>query len=211
MKEQIRHELTIKAASRALTSKANSNDRFQLINADFRQVTEIKDSSVNLIFTDPPYEGNYLAIYDDLAEYASKTLVQNGSIVTYLRQYDIPTIIRYMEGAGLTYHWLLGIKLAGPFPRAHDKGVVIKQKPLLWFTKRKRKARTYDYIADLIESSSPSERKNFTSVGTERHRSSTNNIEANFGEPNCNGSDDGKRHYWKCCAKIEAQIYWNRN
>jgi hypothetical protein len=71
-----------------------------------------------------------------------------------------------MEDAGLTYHWFLGIKLTGPFPRAHDKGVVIKQKPLLWFTKGKRKARIngrgcdYDYVDDLIESSSPGERKN---------------------------------------------------
>ena len=75
----------------------------------------------------------------------------------------MPATIRYMEDAGLSYHWLLGIKLAGPFPRAHDKGVVIKQKPLLWFTKGKRKARINgcDYIADLIESSSPGERKNF--------------------------------------------------
>ena len=68
-----------------------------------------------------------------------------------------------MEGAGLTYHWFLGIKLSGPFPRAHDKGVVIKQKPLLWFTKGKRKARISgsDYIPDLLESSSPGEKKNF--------------------------------------------------
>jgi hypothetical protein len=163
IKEQMRHELTIKAASKAITAEANCNDRFQLINNDFRQVKQIKENSVDLIFTDPPYEGNCLSIYDDLAKFAYKTLVQNGSIITYLRQYDIPTIIRYMEGVGLTYHWLLGIKLAGPFPRAHDKGVVIKQKPLLWFTKGKRKARANccDYIADLIESSSPNDRKNF--------------------------------------------------
>jgi DNA modification methylase len=69
-----------------------------------------------------------------------------------------------MEAAGLTYHWFLVIKLAGPFPRAYDKGVVIKQKPLLWFTKGNRKARANDcgcdYIADLIDSSSPAENKN---------------------------------------------------
>jgi ParB-like chromosome segregation protein Spo0J len=163
IKDQRRQELTIKAASKAITTIANCNDRFQLINNDFRRVKELKDNSVDLIFTDPPYAEEDLSIYSDLAKLAYETLVQNGSIVTYLRQYDIPAIIRYMEDAGLTFHWFLGIKLTGPFPRAHDKGVIIKQKPLLWFTKGKRKARTNncDYIADLIESSSPGERKNF--------------------------------------------------
>jgi ParB-like chromosome segregation protein Spo0J len=129
IKEQIQHELTIKAASRAISAKANCNDRFQLINADFRQVTEISDNSVNLIFTDPPYD--CLSIYDDLAKFAYKTLGKSGSIITYPRQFDIPAIIRYMEAAGLSYHWLLGINLAGPFPRAYDKHVVITWKPLL--------------------------------------------------------------------------------
>ena len=156
--EERRQEIITKASSSAII--ANSNQRFLLINNDFRQVKQIKENSVDLIFTDPPYEGNYISIYDDLANLAKRTLVQNGSIVMYLRQYDIPTIIRYMEGAGLTYHWLLVIKLAGPFPRAHDKGVVIKQKPLLWFTKGKRKATAYDYLDDLIDSSSPHENKN---------------------------------------------------
>jgi site-specific DNA-methyltransferase (adenine-specific) len=90
-----------------------------------------------------------------------RTLVEGGSIVTYLRQYDIPTIIRYMEKAGLTYHWSLGIKLGGPFPRAFDKCVVIKQKPLLWFTNGKRKTLAYNYINDLIISKSPRGRKDF--------------------------------------------------
>ena len=82
-----------------------------------------------------------------------KTLIMAKSGMTDVRN----------STAGLSYHWLLVIKLAGPFPRAHDKGVVIKQKPLLWFTKGKRKARVNgcDYIANLIESSSPSERKNY--------------------------------------------------
>lgn len=161
IKDQRRHELTIKAASKAITAKANCNDRFQLINNDFRRVKQINDNSVDLIFTDPPYEGNCLSIYDDLAKFAYKTLVQNGSIITYLRQYDVPTIIRYMEGAGLSYHWLLGIKLAGPFPRAHDKHIVITWKPLLWFTKGNRNTQAYDYIRDFINSSSPNENKDF--------------------------------------------------
>ena len=87
IKDQRRHELTIKAASRSITSKSNCNDRFQLLNNDFRRVKVINDNSVDLIFTDPPYAEKDLSIYSDLAKFADRTLVQNGSIVTYLRQY----------------------------------------------------------------------------------------------------------------------------
>ena len=212
IKDQRRHELTIKAASKAITAKANCNDRFQLLNNDFRRVKVISDNSVDLIFTDPPYEGNCLAHLCRFGKIRVQTLVQNGSIVTYLRQYDIPAIIRYMEDAGLTYHWLLGIKLAGPFPRAHDKGVVIKQKPLLWFTKGKRKARTNgcDYIADLIESSSPGERKNFHPWA--QSCTEAEQIISKLTLENQIVMDPmmGIWHHWKCRAEIEAQIYWNR-
>jgi DNA modification methylase len=57
-----------------------------------------------------------------------------------------------MENAGLTFQWPLAVKLAGPFARAHDKGVVIKQKPLLWYSKGKRNPSPYGYISDIIES-----------------------------------------------------------
>ena len=98
IKDQRRQELTIKALSRSITSKANCNDRFQLLNNDFRRVKVIKNNSVDLIFTDPPYAEGDLSIYSDLAKLAYKALVQNGSIVTYLRQHDIPAIIRAMKG-----------------------------------------------------------------------------------------------------------------
>jgi hypothetical protein len=159
MKAQMRQELITKSASKAITAKASCNNRFQLFNNDFRQVTKIKDNSVDLIFTDPPYAKGDLSIYSDLARFASKTLAENGSIVTYFRQYDVPAIIRYMEGAGLSYHWMLAVKLAGPFPRAYDRHIVITWKPLLWFTKGKRNAQAYDCIRDFIDSSSPNENK----------------------------------------------------
>ena len=161
IKEQIRHELTIKAASKAITAKANCNTRFELINGDFRQVKEISDNSVDLVFTDPPYEGDYLTIYDDLAKFANRNLVEDGSLVTYLIQSELPTIIRYMENAGLSYYWIFATKLVGPFPREHDKHIVITWKPLMWFTKGKRNTQAYDYIRDFINSSSPNENKNF--------------------------------------------------
>jgi 16S rRNA G966 N2-methylase RsmD len=92
--EERRQEIITRASSTAIASIANSNERFLLINNDFRQVKEIRDSSIDLIFTDPPYEEKYLPIYQDLAKLASKTLVENGSLITYVGHYAIPEIIQ---------------------------------------------------------------------------------------------------------------------
>ena len=127
-----------KAESVPAISKANFNDRCKLFNDDFRQVNvkEIADNSIQLIFVDPPYERKYLPIYDDLSKIAARTLVPGGSLITYLRQYDIPTILHYMENAGLNYNWIPSIKLQGQFARAMDKHIVIKQKTLVLGTSR---------------------------------------------------------------------------
>jgi 16S rRNA G966 N2-methylase RsmD len=107
IKEQKRQEIIRKAESVAITCKTNFNDRCQLINNDFRKVEEIKDNSVDMIFTDPPYERKYLTLYDDLAKFGHRTLVEGGSIITYLRQYDIPTIrLQYMEGIEESLAWI---------------------------------------------------------------------------------------------------------
>jgi ParB-like chromosome segregation protein Spo0J len=160
LNEERRQEIITKARSIAITT--NSNERFLLINNDFRQVKRMRGNSIDLIFTDPPYGKKYLPIYQDLAKLASKTLVENGSLITYVGHYAIPEIIQYMKAAGLDYYWMLAVKLGARFPRHHPRRIVIKYKPLLWFVKRRgrdRKTVAIDYISDFIESKTPD--KNF--------------------------------------------------
>ena len=115
-----------------------------------------------------------------------------------------------MEDAGLTYHWLLGIKLAGPFPRAHDKGVVIKQKPLLWFTKGKRKTRINGTItyADLISPARPAKERIFMNG---RRSAETEQIISRLTLENQIVMDPmmGMARL-EIRTEIEAQIHWNR-
>ena len=129
--EQRRHEITIKAASKAITSKANCNDRFQLINTDFRRVKVIKDNSVDLIFTDPPYAQDDLSIYSDLAKFANKTLVENGSLITYAGQYallDIGTRI-VSSAPDLKWWWELSIIHGGPHATMYQRRYMSKGNP----------------------------------------------------------------------------------
>jgi 16S rRNA G966 N2-methylase RsmD len=140
----------------SITSMSNSNDRCPLFKKSFPKITdeEISSDSTNLVYTDPPYDKLSLPIYDDLAKFASRTLVQNGSLVVVLRQSDVRTIIGYMEDAGLTWRRILAIKMSGPFPRDHYDGVVIKHKQLGWFTKEAGKREHLGkYVDDLISSS----------------------------------------------------------
>jgi hypothetical protein len=93
-KEERRQKIIDEAANYSFSKGDNSNEKCQLFRSDFRDLTpkKIVDNSIDLIFTDPPYEKKHLTIYDDLAKFAARTLVEGGSIVAYLRQYDIPTI-----------------------------------------------------------------------------------------------------------------------
>ena len=70
IREEKRQELISQANSSAIATA--DQKRYQLVNSDFNKVgsKKIADNSVNLIFTDPPYEGKYLSIYDDLAKLA---------------------------------------------------------------------------------------------------------------------------------------------
>ena len=76
--------------------------------------------------------------------------MDGGSIVTYTIQSDILEIANYMKNAGLAFCRIIPIVLAGPFPRAYHKRIVITWKPLLWFTKGTRDVRVYDYMRDSI-------------------------------------------------------------
>lgn len=57
-----------------------------------------------------------------------------------------------MKEAGLTYHWIIAVKLQGSFARAWTKDISIKWKPLLWHIKGEAKFNTTEFISDLVDS-----------------------------------------------------------
>ena len=132
-----------------------SSNRSKLLHGDFIEKSKtLPDNSIDLIFTDPPYGKKWLPIYEKLAETASRVLKSGGSLVTNLGHHILPEVIEYMQGSGLNYHWILTVKLAGPFGRFHARGVTIKTKSLLWVIKGE-KCNAVDFISDLIESTTP--------------------------------------------------------
>src|SRR5262249_41028213 len=61
---------------------------------DFRAVARnIPDDTVDLVFADPPYDRESLTLYGDLARIAAAKLVEGGSLVCYLGQYQIDKVL----------------------------------------------------------------------------------------------------------------------
>jgi len=136
----------IKAAA-----KATRGDDQGVKQGDFRKVAkDLADGSVDLIFTDPPYDRETLPLYGDVAEVAARVLAPGGSLVCYLGQNltgDVMDLVR----PHLRFWWTLAVQHTGQSARMREYGVVVRWKPLLWFVQGTR-ADKEKFVDDLVVS-----------------------------------------------------------
>jgi DNA modification methylase len=134
------------------------NSRAKLVQSDFQELDSatIEDSSVDLIFTDPPNKREWVPLYEPLGKLASRVLKEGGSLVMYAGHHALPQIFDYMKNSGLKYWWTLVavVRDNGSPTLLQNQHVYVMWKPLLWFVKGSR-LRTLDSIADLIDSKPP--------------------------------------------------------
>jgi len=110
-----------------------------IVHGDFRELcADLPDSSVDLIFTDPPYDRDSLPLYEAAAEQAARVLRPGGSLILYCGQYLIPDIIAAAIGQGMRYWWTIACAHEGKKARMTEYGIVVHWKPLLWFVKGTR-------------------------------------------------------------------------
>lgn len=121
------------------------------------QNQQVADNSVDLIFTDPPYDLKSLPLYKELGKLAARVLKEGGSLVTYCIQEKKCEIRKYLASSGLTPKWELAVILTGPFARIYKKKVIVTWKPLLWFVKGNN-LRTAGFIEDSIVSEPPTKK-----------------------------------------------------
>lgn len=147
----------------------NLADKLNLLEGDFiEQAGKLIADSVDLIFTDPPYDEKNLSLYKDLGIMAHKLLRPGGSLITYIGQYAWHRILDLIEeNSELKLWWTFCIQLQGPFPRYFDRQFVVKWKPLLWFVKGSRPSNPSfpkletakrNFLSDLIISKTPGKR-----------------------------------------------------
>lgn len=152
-KRRLYREQILKDCQQAQLIKS---DNIKLIHGDFIKVSkEIPDDSVDLIFTDPPYDKKSLPLYKELALLANRVLKPGGSIVCYCGTYAIPQILDFMKEAKLTYYWINAVILQWSFAKAWKKHITIKWKPLLCHIKGRNIFDTTEYMSDVIKSTKP--------------------------------------------------------
>jgi len=158
-REEKRQELILKArgqddmaaGGKQTTAMMVPPSDVQLHLGDFRKLTDkqVKPESIDLIFTDPPYDGDSLPLYRDLAKFGNKWLKEGASLVTYAGHFALPTIFEYMKEQNLHYWWIFCVKHSGGRSRMHKYKVWVRWKPLLWFIKGPKDTQPANMINDV--------------------------------------------------------------
>jgi DNA modification methylase len=134
----------------------SASEIFDLQFGDMKSLGEnIADNSIDLIFTDPPYNEASLALYGDLAKLADRVLKPGGSLITYVGHYAIFKINDLIRSySELVYHWQIIVRHSGSKSRIHARHIWPYYKPLLWYYKPtiEGKLTIYQDVADLVES-----------------------------------------------------------
>lgn len=140
-------ELTVPAAMRQLKEDERKDNlarpvRIELApglhRGDFRSLSQqIADNSVDLVFTDPPYDGESVSLYEDAARVASRILKPGGSFIAYSGQRHLPAVLAGCE-KHLRYWWTIAGVHSGAHQMLQKLGVRCGWKPLVWFVKDTR-------------------------------------------------------------------------
>ena len=146
-----------RTAARAVIAQAGAsvkqNEMAKIINADFRKfMADMPENSIDLIFTDPPYDEESIPLYEDMARLAKRVLKPGGSLITYVGHYAIIKAGHLMENH-LRFWWTIALEHSGNSARLPGKWVFVGWKPLLWFVKDGRN--TKEFVADIFKSQQP--------------------------------------------------------
>lgn len=109
---------------------------------------EVPDSSVDIIFTDPPYPHEYLSLYGWLSTFAERVLKPGGFCLAYAGKTALPTVIEYM-GSSLEYYWIFDVYEPGASVSLWKWKLWGNHRPILAYTKGEAEERSR-WIHDAI-------------------------------------------------------------
>ena len=109
-----------------------------IIVGDFREHDDkVKDGSVSLIFTDPPYDRKADELLDGLGSFAMAKLAEGGSLICYVGQTQLPIALDAFRQY-LRYWWIIACFHSGGATLMHEYGIKACWKAVLWFVKGTR-------------------------------------------------------------------------
>lgn len=116
---------------------AKKQSNFEFLCGDFMSTeiaSKLSDSSIDLIFTDPPYGIDYENTWRGLAELSSRALKSGGFLLTYFGQANIWKLVEQLN-QHLNYFWLTCIELGGGNRQIFSVKTLNQWKPLLMYYK----------------------------------------------------------------------------
>ncbi len=138
------------------------------VHGDFREgMAKLVDAVASLVLTDPPYAGDAVGLYEDVARHAARVLQEGGSLLLYAGQSHLPEVMGRV-GRHLRYWWTLSVVHRHGGQTLHGKDVWIRWKPVLWYVKGGRG--TADIVSDVIEGTAPEKRVHPWAQGAEEVR-----------------------------------------
>jgi ParB-like chromosome segregation protein Spo0J len=142
---------------------AIATETYRLICGDFADVSkQLKDESIDVIVTDPPYAKEYLYLYELLAKEAARLLKPGGSLLAMAGHSYIPDLLNLMT-PHLNYQWTVAYLLPGGQSAAmHHRCVNTFWKPVFWFVKGKYEG---DWRGDVVKSDVNDNDKRFDDWG----------------------------------------------
>lgn len=110
-----------------------------IYNEDFFTGSDrIADESVDLIFTDPPYNKQSVDLYRKAAKVAARILKPGGSFVAYSGQSHLPEVYARINQPALRYWWTFSCFHASDRQMLEKLGIRCGWKPIVWYVKGTR-------------------------------------------------------------------------
>lgn len=109
----------------------------------------IADESVDLVFTDPPYDKDSVDLYRKAAKVAARILKPGGSFVAYSGQKYLPEVYGLINHPALRYWWTFAGVHAGGNQMLQKLGIRCGWKPIVWYVKGTR-GNVSEVLADVV-------------------------------------------------------------
>jgi len=95
----------------------------------------IPDNSINLVFTDPPYQKEYLHLYKWLAIESARILKLGGFLCAMAGGYYLDQVFTNMSNKGLEWYFKIEVYSKNDSSIIWPRRIITKSKPILIWTK----------------------------------------------------------------------------